>query len=72
MIDFNSPAWQTGDPPHEGTYLVRACIRAIDYQFTTFADCGEFGAWFFYMSEIPEGVEVLGWWPIPDKEETEI
>lgn len=56
-----SPAWQTGDPPKDGPYLVRLECEGVTSNLQ-----GEWlqGRWLYGIDD--DAFEVTGWWPLPE------
>ena len=66
-----APAWQTGTPQRNGRYYCR--IRFADSPEDggrVHEQRGEWrdGGWWFFGEPEKYGIQVVGWWPLPDEE----
>ena len=61
------PEWKTGTPTREGRYMCRGTIADDVMEFTAceWKDNG----WWLFDAPANRGFKVVGWWPLPDKEE---
>ena len=62
------PEWMTGEPTREGRYICRAEIG--EHGVSEYTSCEwKDGGWWVFDRPALSGFEVVGWWPLPDKEE---
>ena len=61
-----APEWRTGEVPREGRYLCK-----VDFSNGKVHECtGEYrgGSWSVFNGPLYKGMEVIAWWPLPEKE----
>lgn len=71
VSNLDTPAWQTGTPQRNGRYYCR--IRFADSPEDggrVHEQRGEWrdGGWWFFGEPEKYGIQVVGWWPLPDEE----
>ena len=62
------PAWKSGTPTREGRYMCKAEINKDRTDEYTSCEWKE-GRWWIFDRPAFKGFKVVGWWPLPDKEE---
>lgn len=69
------PEWMTGEPTREGRYMCRCKYRPEPLAgkvISEFTACEwRDGGWLVFGRPPVNGFDVLGWWPLPDKEQEE-
>ena len=61
------PEWKTGTPTREGRYMCRGKLADGYMEFTS---CEwKDGGWWLFDAPATIGFKVVGWWPLPDKED---
>jgi len=64
--DYDAPAFRFGDPPQAGRYFARIDMG----DGGTHEAVGEYrgGSWSVFNGPLYEKMQVIGWWPLPEKE----
>jgi ParB-like chromosome segregation protein Spo0J len=60
------PTWMSGTPPRDGRYFVR--IDMGDGGIHEAVGSYRFESWTVFNGPLYSGMQVVGWWPLPDKE----
>lgn len=60
------PTWMSGTPPRDGRYFAR--IDMGDGGIHEAVGSYRFESWTVFNGPLYSGMQVIGWWPLPDKE----
>lgn len=65
----SAPTWQTGVPPKDGRYFARIDMGDGGVHEAVGAYSG--GNWSVFNGPLYEKMQVVGWWPLPEREATQ-
>ena len=69
-----TPTWKTGTPPRDGRYFCKLTyskggeVQEVKLEYKQRPEGDPLSSWIFFDTPLANFAQVIGWWPLPDKE----